>query len=64
MPVRTSADMTADDGQDAADQGTAKDQLDVTRVQDNARVFLPGADQEMAKAAAAILTSQGDVKAK
>ena len=29
----------------------------------NARVFLPGADQEMAKSAAAIRTQQGDVKA-
>jgi len=38
------------------------DQLAVTKVQDNARVFLPGADQEMAKAAAKILTQQGDVK--
>lgn len=42
---------------------TAVDQLAVTRVQDNARVFLPGADQELAKAAAAILTQQADVKA-
>ncbi len=41
----------------------AMDQLAVTRVQDNARAFLPGADQEMAKAAAKILTQQGDVKA-
>ncbi|MDP9997789.1 hypothetical protein J2W15_001281 [Pseudarthrobacter sulfonivorans] len=41
----------------------AVDQLAVTKVQDNARAFLPGADQEMAKAAAKILTQQADVKA-
>lgn len=62
MPTRTSADMTAVLA--ATPQiKTAMDQLAVTRVQDNARVFLPGADQEMAKSAAAILTQQGDVQA-
>ncbi|MEC5190144.1 MULTISPECIES: ABC transporter substrate-binding protein [unclassified Arthrobacter] len=62
MPVRKSSDMTAVLA--ATPQiKTAMDQLAVTRVQDNARVFLPGADQEMAKSAAAILTQQGDVKA-
>ena len=62
MPTRVSADMGAVLAKTPQIK-TAMDQLAVTRVQDNARVFLPGADQEMAKAAAAILTQQGDVKA-
>jgi sn-glycerol 3-phosphate transport system substrate-binding protein len=61
MPTRESADMEAVLAQTPQIQ-TAVDQLAVTRVQDNARVFLPGADQELAKAAAAILTQQADVK--
>ncbi len=61
MPTRKSADMEAVLAQTPQIQ-TALDQLAVTRVQDNARVFLPGADQELAKAAAAILTQQADVK--
>ncbi|WP_284979022.1 ABC transporter substrate-binding protein [Arthrobacter sp. fls2-241-R2A-200] len=62
MPTRLSADMSAVLAKTPQIK-TAMDQLAVTRVQDNARVFLPGADQEMAKAAAKILTQQGDVKA-
>ncbi|RAX47040.1 ABC transporter substrate-binding protein [Arthrobacter sp. AQ5-06] len=62
MPTRTSADMTAVLAKTPQIK-TAMDQLAVTKVQDRARVFLPGADQEMAKAAAKILTQQGDVKA-
>ncbi|SDQ78065.1 ABC transporter substrate-binding protein [Pseudarthrobacter chlorophenolicus] len=62
MPTRTSADMTAVLAKTPQIK-TAMDQLAVTRVQDNARAFLPGADQEMAKAAAKILTQQADVKA-
>ena len=62
MPTRTSADMTAVLAKTPQIK-TAMDQLSVTRVQDNARAFLPGADQEMAKAAAKILTQQADVKA-
>ncbi|GAA5192573.1 ABC transporter substrate-binding protein [Arthrobacter gyeryongensis] len=62
MPTRVSADMTAVLAKTPQIK-TAMDQLAVTKVQDNARVFLPGADQEMAKAAAKILTQQGDVKA-
>jgi sn-glycerol 3-phosphate transport system substrate-binding protein len=62
MPTRISADMTAVLAKTPQIK-TAMDQLAVTRVQDNARAFLPGADQEMAKAAAKILTQQGDVKA-
>ncbi|MHA7197546.1 ABC transporter substrate-binding protein [Arthrobacter alkaliphilus] len=62
MPSRVSADMTAVLAKTPQIK-TAMDQLKVTRVQDNARVFLPGADQEMAKSAAKILTQQGDVKA-
>ncbi|MCD4850324.1 ABC transporter substrate-binding protein [Arthrobacter sp. AK01] len=62
MPTRLSADMSAVLA--ATPQiKTAMDQLSVTKVQDNARVFLPGADQEMAKAAAKILTQRGDVQA-
>ncbi|MFJ6025914.1 ABC transporter substrate-binding protein [Pseudarthrobacter sp. NPDC092424] len=61
MPSRTSADMTAVLAKTPQIK-TAMDQLAVTRVQDNARAFLPGADQEMAKAAAKMLTQKGDVK--
>lgn len=61
MPTRVSADMSAVLA--ATPQiKTAMDQLAATKVQDNARVFLPGADQEMAKSAAKILTQQGDVQ--
>ena len=62
MPNRKSADMTAVLATTPQIQ-TAIDQLAVTKVQDNARVFLPGADQEMAKSVAKIVTQQGDVKA-
>ncbi len=61
MPSRVSADMTAVLAKTPQIK-TAMDQLPATKVQDNARVFLPGADQEMAKAAAKILTQKGDVK--
>ena len=61
MPVRNSADMTQVLAQTPQIQ-TAVDQLAVTRNQDYARVFLPGADQEIAKAAGRILTEQADVK--
>lgn len=62
MPVRTTADMSA------VLKGTpeiqvALDQLKVTRSQDYARVFLPGADQEMAKSAAKFMNEKADVKA-
>ena len=62
MPTRLSADMSAVLAVTPQIK-TAMDQLAATKVQDNARVFLPGADQEMAKAAAKILTQQGDVQA-
>ncbi|MFJ6079064.1 ABC transporter substrate-binding protein [Pseudarthrobacter sp. NPDC092419] len=62
MPTRKSADMTAVLAKTPQIK-TAMDQLAVTRVQDNARAFLPGADQEMAKAAAKILTQKANVKA-
>ncbi|WP_234865240.1 ABC transporter substrate-binding protein [Sinomonas albida] len=61
MPVRKSSDMTTVLAKTPQIQ-TAIDQLAVTRVQDNARVFLPGADQEMGKTAAKILTQDADVK--
>lgn len=61
LPVRTSAN--TDSITSAVPQAkVAIDQLANTRSQDYARVFLPGADQEMAKACANILTSQADVK--
>ncbi|MCW1250150.1 ABC transporter substrate-binding protein [Acaricomes phytoseiuli] len=62
MPVRTSADMSAVLAKTPEIQ-VALDQLEVTRSQDYARVFLPGADQEMAKAAARIMNENADVKA-
>ncbi|VXC71909.1 Secreted sn-glycerol-3-phosphate-binding protein [Arthrobacter sp. 9V] len=62
MPTRLSADMSSVLATTPQIK-TAMDQLAATKVQDNARVFLPGADQEMAKSAAKILTQQGDVQA-
>ena len=61
MPVRKSADLT-ELTEETPQIQTAVDQLDQTRPQDFARVFLPGADQEMAKAIAAIATTEGDVQ--
>jgi sn-glycerol 3-phosphate transport system substrate-binding protein len=61
LPVRKSANV--DSIVSAVPQAKAAiDQLAVTRSQDWARVFLPGADQEMANTCANILTSQADVK--
>jgi len=61
LPIRKSADIAP--LVSAAPQAqVAIDQLDVTRGQDYARVFLPGADQEMAKTCANILTQQADVQ--
>ena len=62
MPVRKSADLTELTAETPQIQ-TAVDQLDVTKPQDFARVFLPGADQEMAEAIASIATEEGDVQA-
>lgn len=61
MPVRQSADVSSLLAKNPL-IGTAIKQLDVTRKQDYARVFLPGADQEMAKSVAAIVSQQADVK--
>lgn len=61
MPVRTSADTKALIAANPLIE-TAIKQLDVTRTQDYARVFLPGADQEMAKSVAQLLTAKADVK--
>lgn len=61
MPVRESSDMAAVLARTPQIK-TAIDQLEVTRTQDFARVFLPGADQEMAKTAARILTEKHDVE--
>jgi sn-glycerol 3-phosphate transport system substrate-binding protein len=62
MPIRKSADLTELTAETPEIQ-TAVDQLDQTRPQDFARVFLPGADQEMAEAIASIVTAEGDVQA-
>lgn len=61
MPVRTSSNMS----KVFAERPQAKvaiDQLDHTRAQDFARVFLPGGDREIGLAAAKILTQNADVK--
>jgi sn-glycerol 3-phosphate transport system substrate-binding protein len=60
MPIRKSADISALVAK-APQSKVAIDQLTVTRTQDRARVFFPGADQEMAKSCANILTQQADV---
>ena len=61
MPVRTNADMTSVISATPEIQ-VALDQLKVTKSQDYARVFLPGADQEMAKSAAKFMNEKADVK--
>jgi sn-glycerol 3-phosphate transport system substrate-binding protein len=62
MPVRSTADMSAVLAK-TPEIKVALDQLKVTKSQDFARVFLPGADQEMAAAAAKIMNEKADVKA-
>lgn len=62
MPVRTDADMSGVLATTPQIQ-VALDQLKVTRSQDYGRVFLPGADQEMANAAAKIMNEKADVTA-
>jgi sn-glycerol 3-phosphate transport system substrate-binding protein len=62
IPIRKSADTTALLSGNPLLQ-VAIDQLEEkTRTQDRARVFFPGADQEMAEACANILTQQADVQ--
>ncbi|MEV6971444.1 ABC transporter substrate-binding protein [Hamadaea sp. NPDC051192] len=61
MPVRKSADPSSLIAK-APQSKVAIDQLAATRNQDWARVFLPGADQEMANACAAILTKNAEVQ--
>lgn len=61
MPVRKSADISELLEKTPQIQ-TAIDQLEVARTQDYARVFLPGADQEMANSVGTILTAEGDVE--
>lgn len=60
MPVRKSADASAMI-EETPQRGVAIEQLAVTRPQDYARVFLPGADIEMANSFANILTANADV---
>lgn len=60
MPLRKSADIS-ELLETTPQIQTAIDQLEVTRTQDYARVFLPGADQEMANSVASFATAQGDV---
>ena len=62
MPVRTSADTSSLLAKNPL-AGEAIKQLDATRPQDYARAFLPGADQEIAKAVAEIVTQDADVSA-
>lgn len=62
MPVRTDADMSSVLSKTPQIK-VALDQLAVTKSQDYGRVFLPGADQEMANAAAKIMNEKADVKA-
>jgi sn-glycerol 3-phosphate transport system substrate-binding protein len=59
MPVRKSADVSSLVAKTPQSK-VAIDQLAVTRVQDRARVFFPGGDQEMAKSCANILTQRAD----
>ena len=60
MPVRKSADTSSLLKANPLID-TAIKQLDVTRTQDYARVFLPGADQEIAKSVARLVTERADV---
>jgi sn-glycerol 3-phosphate transport system substrate-binding protein len=60
MPLRTSANTTQLIAKSPLNK-VAIDQLAVTKVQDKARVFFPGADGEMAKSCAAIFNQQADV---
>ena len=61
LPVREDADIAALTAASPLAK-TAIDQLAVVRKQDNARVFIPGADQEIAAAMAKVLTAQAGVK--
>ncbi|GAA1351112.1 ABC transporter substrate-binding protein [Falsarthrobacter nasiphocae] len=59
LPTRTSADMK-DAIQATPQLKIAIDQLEKTRPQDDARVFLPGGDLELAKALQGMLTADSD----
>ncbi|MDO5662276.1 MAG: ABC transporter substrate-binding protein [Brachybacterium sp.] len=61
MPNRESSDMSAIIEETPQIQ-TAIDQLEHTRTQDYARVFFPGADQEMAQSVASLLSEEADVE--
>lgn len=60
VPVQQDADMS-DVYEDTPQFETAVDQLDRARVQDNARVFLPGGDLELSQTLQRILTEDVDV---
>lgn len=62
VPVHTEADMS-DVYEETPQFETAVDQLERTRSQDNARVFLPGGDHELSQTLQDILTGDGDVQA-
>lgn len=62
MPVAEAADISAIVAQTPEFQ-TVVDQLKETRTQDFARTFLPGGDQELAKAATRIMNEKADVQA-
>lgn len=61
LPVREDADTAALISNSPLSQ-VAIDQLAVVRKQDNARVFIPGADTEIAAAMGEVLTAQAPVK--
>ncbi|MET3369626.1 UNVERIFIED_CONTAM: sn-glycerol 3-phosphate transport system substrate-binding protein [Jeotgalibacillus campisalis] len=61
LPVAEAADISSIVAQ-TPEFKTVVDQLKVTRTQDFARTFLPGGDQELAKAATKIMNEKADVK--
>lgn len=61
LPVREDADISSLTSKSPLSK-IAIDQLSVIHKQDNARVFIPGADQEIAKSMAQVLTAQAAVK--
>ena len=62
LPIRTSSDTSALLAESPL-RRIAIDQLEVTRTQDRARAFFPGADQEIARTCANILNQRADVAA-
>ncbi|MEV1293466.1 ABC transporter substrate-binding protein [Pseudonocardia sp. NPDC049635] len=61
LPIRNSSDVSSLLAESPLRQ-VAIDQLEVTRTQDRARAFFPGADQEIARTCANILNQRADVQ--